>query len=54
MNFTTPRTVVGGVETEWQIRLTVRVPQYRERCSSTEGRKSPVSRSGLACPFPSH
>jgi hypothetical protein len=54
MNFTSPRTVGGGFETEWQIRMKVRVPQYRGRCSETEGRKSPVSRSGLACPFPSH
>jgi len=54
MNFISPSPVVVGIETEWQIPLTVRVPQYREGCSATEGRKSPVSRPGLACPFPSH
>lgn len=54
MNFTSPRTVGAGFETEWRIPLTVRVPQYRECCSAAEERKSPVSRSGLACPFPSH
>jgi len=54
MNFISPSPVGAGFETEWQIRLTVRVPQYREGCSVTEGRKSPVSSSGLACPFPSH
>ena len=28
--------------------------QYRGRCLATEERKSPVSRCGLLCPFPSH